>query len=103
MEQAASPRDVAKVFRTTDLLLAGGFVGGALFIVVSLAQALTRSGYEFSHHPLSLLSLGDMGWFRSPTSCSPESSLLAARSGCDVSSLATAAALGGRAWWGFSA
>jgi hypothetical protein len=62
MDQAASPRDVAKVFRTTDLLLAGGFVGGALFIVVSLAQALTRSGYEFSHHPLSLLSLGDMGW-----------------------------------------
>jgi hypothetical protein len=46
------------------LLLAGGFVGGALFIVVSLAQALTPSGYEFSEHPLSLLSLGDLGWLQ---------------------------------------
>ena len=62
MDQAASARDTARAFPTTDVLLAGGFVGGALFIVVSLAQALTRSGYEFSHHPLSLLSLGDMGW-----------------------------------------
>jgi len=43
-------------------LLACGIVAGPLFLTVGLAQAFTRDGYDLSRHPLSLLSLGDLGW-----------------------------------------
>lgn len=35
-----------------------------LFLVVALLQALTRDGFDLSRHPLSLLSLGDLGWIQ---------------------------------------
>ncbi len=44
------------------LLLLGGAVGGPLFTVVVAAQALTRVGFDLAHQPLSLLSLGELGW-----------------------------------------
>ncbi len=44
------------------LLLLGGAVGGPLFTVVVAAQALTRDGFDLAHQPLSLLSLGELGW-----------------------------------------
>jgi len=44
------------------VLLACGVVAGPLFIVVALLQVLTRDGFDLSRHPLSLLSLGDLGW-----------------------------------------
>jgi hypothetical protein len=47
---------------STRTLLACGAVAGPLFIVVAFAQALTRGGYEFANHPLSLLSNGELGW-----------------------------------------
>jgi hypothetical protein len=43
-------------------LLACGVIAGPLFLAVSLAQASTRHGYDLNHHPISLLSLGDLGW-----------------------------------------
>jgi len=43
-------------------LLACGIVAGPLFVVASLAQAFTRSGFDLGRHPISLLSLGDPGW-----------------------------------------
>ena len=46
----------------TSRLLACGMVAGPLFLTVGLAQAFTRDGYDLSRHPLSLLSLGDLGW-----------------------------------------
>lgn len=46
----------------TSRLLACGIVAGPLFLTVGLAQAVTRDGYDLSRHPLSLLSLGDLGW-----------------------------------------
>jgi hypothetical protein len=46
---------------TTKTLLACGTVAGPLFIVVGFAAALTRTGFELSKHPLSLLSVGDLG------------------------------------------
>ncbi len=46
----------------TRVLLACGVVAGPLFIVVALLQVLTRDGFDLSRHPLSLLSLGDLGW-----------------------------------------
>ncbi|WP_202637701.1 DUF998 domain-containing protein [Bailinhaonella thermotolerans] len=41
-----------------------GIVAGPLFLAVWLAQALTRDGYDLTRHPLSLLSLGDLGWIQ---------------------------------------
>jgi Protein of unknown function (DUF998) len=46
----------------TSRLLACGVVAGPLFLIAGLAQAFTRDGYDLSRHPLSLLSLGDLGW-----------------------------------------
>jgi hypothetical protein len=45
-------------------LLACGTVAGPLFLTVGLIQALTRDGFDLSRHPLSLLSLGDLGWIQ---------------------------------------
>lgn len=47
---------------STRVLLACGVAAGPLFTSVSLVQALTRDGYDLTRHPLSLLSLGDLGW-----------------------------------------
>ena len=43
-------------------LLACGLVAGPLFLAVALAQVLTRDGFDLTRHPLSLLSVGDLGW-----------------------------------------
>jgi Protein of unknown function (DUF998) len=45
-----------------DKLLASGIAAGPLFLTVSLTQAVIRDGFDLSRHPLSLLSLGDLGW-----------------------------------------
>lgn len=46
----------------TRALLACGVVAGPLFVAVGLLQMLTREGFDPTRHPLSLLSLGDLGW-----------------------------------------
>jgi hypothetical protein len=43
-------------------LLAAGVAAGPVFYGIVLAQALTRSGFDITRHPLSLLSLGEAGW-----------------------------------------
>jgi hypothetical protein len=43
-------------------LLACGIVAGPLFIAASLTQAFTRKGFDLARHPISLLSLGSLGW-----------------------------------------
>lgn len=50
--------------KTTRALLACGVVAGPLFLIVVLAQALTREGFDLTRHPLSLLSLGPGGWIQ---------------------------------------
>jgi Protein of unknown function (DUF998) len=45
-------------------LLACGVVAGLLFIATWLIQALTREGFDPIYHPLSLLSLGNLGWIQ---------------------------------------
>ena len=47
---------------TTSRLLWAGIAAGPLFLVVTLAQALTRDGFDLSRHPASLLSLGELGY-----------------------------------------
>lgn len=59
--RAASCDPVASVTRS---LLGYGVIAGPTFILVSLAQALTRNGFDLSRHQWSLLSNGDLGWIQ---------------------------------------
>jgi hypothetical protein len=46
----------------TGALLLGGAVAGPLYLVVGLAEAFTRPGFDIRRHDLSLLANGDLGW-----------------------------------------
>src|SRR6478736_886385 len=50
--------------RSPRLLLSAGVLAGPMFVVTAGAQAATRAGFDLSHQPLSLLSLGDLGWIQ---------------------------------------
>ncbi|MQM24704.1 DUF998 domain-containing protein [Glycomyces albidus] len=45
-------------------LLGCGVAAGPLFVGLTVAQAATREGFDPVVHPLSLLSLGDLGWLQ---------------------------------------
>lgn len=47
------------------LMLTGGIIAGPIYIIVGFAQILTREGFDMTRHPLSMLSLGDLGWIQS--------------------------------------
>jgi hypothetical protein len=46
----------------TRSLLGWGAVAGPFYVIVSLAQALSRDGFELTRHQWSLLENGDLGW-----------------------------------------
>jgi hypothetical protein len=48
----------------TRALLACGVLAGPVFVVTAGIQVLTRGGFDLGHHPISLLSLGDLGWIQ---------------------------------------
>jgi hypothetical protein len=48
----------------TRSLLGYGAVAGPLYVVVSLAQAVTRDGFDLTRHQWSLLSNGSLGWIQ---------------------------------------
>ena len=50
--------------RTTRSLLGYGIVAGPVYVLVGLAQALTRDGFDISRHAWSLLTNGDLGWIQ---------------------------------------
>jgi hypothetical protein len=50
--------------RVTKSLLGYGVLAGPLYLMVALAQALTRRGFHLAHHDASLLSNGDLGWIQ---------------------------------------
>ena len=58
---AARPVDRAGWDR---VLLAGGVLAGPMWVTVALAQGLTREGFDFRRHPVSVLSNGDLGWLQ---------------------------------------
>lgn len=58
---AEAPVDID---RRTRRFLAGATAAGPLFIAVAVIQAATRTGFDAAKHPLSLLSVGDMGWIQ---------------------------------------
>ncbi len=48
----------------TRSLLGWGVVAGPFYLVIGIVLGLTRPGFEFSQHALSLLTLGDLGWIQ---------------------------------------
>ncbi|MEU5942478.1 DUF998 domain-containing protein [Micromonospora sp. NPDC047548] len=50
--------------RITRSLLGYGIIAGPLYVVVALAQALTRDGFDLSRHAWSLLANGELGWIQ---------------------------------------
>jgi len=59
-----SPGGFDMAAAVTRSLLGWGVVAGPFYLVVGLALALTREGFELSEHQLSLLMLGDGGWMQ---------------------------------------
>lgn len=55
---AAPPR------RLTNALLACGVIAGPLWVGVVVVQMLIRPGFDLRHDPVSVLSLGDLGWIQ---------------------------------------
>jgi Protein of unknown function (DUF998) len=49
---------------TTRRLLTCGAVAGPLYLTVAFGQVLTRDGFDLTRHPLSLLSVGELGWIQ---------------------------------------
>jgi hypothetical protein len=47
---------------STKLLLLAGTVAGPLFVIVALAQAVLREGFDPLRHAVSQLALGEGGW-----------------------------------------
>jgi hypothetical protein len=50
--------------RVTKSLLGYGVIAGPIYVVVSLAQALTRKGFDPTRHAWSVLANGDLGWIQ---------------------------------------
>src|SRR5215468_9340795 len=46
----------------TRALLACGTVGGPMYVTVTMAEALTRDGFDLRQHRFSWLTAGDLGW-----------------------------------------
>jgi hypothetical membrane protein len=63
-EAGAPSGSPATTTNRTRALLACGVVAGPLFLAVAVLQALTRDGFDLSRHPLSLLSMGELGWIQ---------------------------------------
>jgi hypothetical protein len=61
---ATSPEPPDASTNRTRALLSCGVVAGPLFLAVVFVQAVTRHGFDLSRHPLSLLSLGELGWIQ---------------------------------------
>jgi hypothetical protein len=53
---------MTKQTSTTRALLACGAVAGPIYVAVTIAQALTRDGFDLRQHRFTLLTAGDLGW-----------------------------------------
>ena len=60
--ETGTPRRVST--RVTRLLLGGGVIAGPLYVLVAVAQAATRDGFDIRRHAVSLLSNGEWGWIQ---------------------------------------
>jgi hypothetical protein len=53
---------MAKKTLPTEVLLACGVVAGPIYVMVTMAQALTRDGFDLRQHRFSWLTTGALGW-----------------------------------------
>src|SRR6185369_3059513 len=53
---------MAKQTLPTRALLACGAVAGPMYVTVTMAEALTRDGFDLRRHRFSWLTTGDLGW-----------------------------------------
>ncbi len=53
---------MAKRTLPTRALLACGAVAGPMYVTVTIAEALTRDGFDLRQHRFSWLTTGDLGW-----------------------------------------
>lgn len=53
---------MAKQTLPTLALLACGAVAGPMYVTVTMAEALTRDGFDLRQHRFSWLTTGDLGW-----------------------------------------
>ncbi|GAB2808715.1 hypothetical protein GCM10022221_02570 [Actinocorallia aurea] len=51
--------------RVTRSLLGYGIVAGPFYVAVSVAQGLTKEGFDFGRHAWSMLANGPFGWIQS--------------------------------------
>src|SRR4030095_13022965 len=49
---------------STGALLASGAVAGPVYVMVTMAQALTRDGFDLSTDRFSWLTVGERGWIQ---------------------------------------
>src|SRR5262245_26521415 len=62
---AAAPRAASYADdRNTRTLLMCGLLAGPIFVLVGLIQAFTIPGFDLTHHYLSQLSSGELGWIQ---------------------------------------
>jgi succinate dehydrogenase/fumarate reductase cytochrome b subunit len=63
--EAALPRSSSYADdQTTRTLLRCGILAGPVFVTVGLIQAFTIPGFDLTHHYLSQLSSGELGWIQ---------------------------------------
>jgi hypothetical protein len=48
----------------TRVLLACGALAGPIYVTVTLAQSLTRDGFDMRYHRFSWLTTGEFGWIQ---------------------------------------
>jgi hypothetical protein len=61
--RAAETEAAGDVVSTRTLLLCG-MLAGPIYVLVAGVQVLLRDGFDITRHPVSLLSLGDLGWIQ---------------------------------------
>ncbi|WP_327005669.1 DUF998 domain-containing protein [Dactylosporangium sp. NBC_01737] len=61
--KAAVPAHI-RANRVTRSLLGYGMLAGPFYVAVSLAQALSRDGFDLTRHAWSLLANGEHGWIQ---------------------------------------
>lgn len=61
----SSPAGCTPARRVTRSLLGYGIVAGPFYVLVSLAQAMLREGFDLTRHDWSLLANGRGGWIQS--------------------------------------
>lgn len=61
---ATTHADCDRATAVTRSLLAYGVIAGPFYLVVGLAQALSRDGFDLARHDMSLLANGPWGWIQ---------------------------------------